>query len=177
MDAPPASPVAKGPKGPLDYVIDGLAIIAGLLVCGIVLLICVDVFARNTALFAMPWSLEVAQYSMLVMTFFGAPWVLRERGHIVVDLILQVLPPETRVKVERVGYVICAIVCATLTYYSSVVWARSYASNVMIHETFVFPQWLLLSVAPPIFLIMTIIFVKWIIRPPVRVAESQDDGI
>lgn len=173
MNAQPTTRIG----GWFDRLIDLLAVIAGILICGIVVLICLDVFARNTAAFNMPWSLEVAQYSLLAITFFGAPWVLRERGHIVVDLLLQGMAPERRMKVERVGYVICTVVCAVLTYYACKVWWRSYETGIMVHETFVFPEWLIMSVSPPIFLILMAIFIRWIFRPPMRAAGDFDDGL
>ena len=53
---------------------------------GLVLLICLDVTARSLRLFATPWTLDIAQYSLYLITFFGAPWVLREGGHISIDV-------------------------------------------------------------------------------------------
>ena len=154
-----------------------LAYISGALICGVVVLICLDVFARNTRAFNMPWSLEVAQYSLLVITFFGAPWVLLNQGHIIIDLLLQNMQPARRAKIERVGYVICAVVCAILTYFACRVWLRSFNAGNMVHETFVFPEWWIMSVAPPIFLLLTVIFVGWIFRPPVPPVSEVEDGL
>jgi TRAP-type C4-dicarboxylate transport system permease small subunit len=167
----------KPAAGWFDRLIDVLAVVAGALICLLVVLICVDVFARNTGTINMPWSLEVAQYSMLVVTFFGAPWVLREQGHIVVDLLLQGLEPARRAKVDRIGHVVCAIVCAVLTYFATLVWWRSYQSGIKIHDTFVFPEWVLMSVAPPTFLILMAQFVRWVAHPPARGASGVEDGL
>ena len=47
----------------------------------------------------------------------------------------------------------------------------------MIHETFVFPEWWIMSVSPPIFLILTVIFVGWVRRPPPSTAGAVEDGL
>ncbi len=171
------APINSRTGGWFARLVDLLAWIAGVLICAVVVLICVDVFARNTRAFNMPWSLEVAQYTLLVITFFGAPWVLRNQGHIVIDLVLQNMAPDRRAKVERVGYVICAVVCAVLTYFACRVWLRSFNAGNMIHETFVFPEWWVMSVAPPIFLILTAIFVGWVLRPPAPPVGEVEDGL
>lgn len=171
------SPSTKRTYGWFDHLINLLAIVAGFLICAVVVLICVDVLSRNTGALNMPWSLEVAQYAMLLITFLGAPWVLREQGHIVVDLLLQNLSPEKRMKVDRVGHVVCAIVCAALTYVAFRVLLRSYQSGVTKQESFVFPEWWLMSVAPPVFLMLMVIFIRWIFNPPARPADETDDGL
>jgi len=162
-------------KGMFDRLIDGLAIIAGALTCLLIVIITLDVFSRNTKLFAMPWSLDVAEYSLMVVTFFGAPWVLRGQGHIVVDLLLQNLSAARRRSMERLAHVLSAIVCGVLTYFSGLQLVHSYRLGNDVQETFIFPEWILYTVAPPIFLIMTVIFIRWIFNPPKPL--SGEDGI
>jgi TRAP-type C4-dicarboxylate transport system permease small subunit len=153
-------------KGYFDRLIDVLALIAGVLICVLIVVITLDVFSRNTKLFSMPWSLDVAEYTLMVITFFGAPWVLREQGHIVVDLMLQNLSPKSRRSIERFAHVLGAIVCGVLTYFFTLQLVRSFQLGNLLYETFTFPEWYIYTVAPPTFLILTIIFVRWVIRPP-----------
>ena len=65
----------------LDRLVEALALVAGALLCALVVLVCLDVAARTFKLFAMPWSLDVSEYALYAITFLGAPWVLRENGH------------------------------------------------------------------------------------------------
>ena len=75
-------------NGWFDHLINCFAIIAGVCMCALTILVCFDVAVRNFHLFAMPWSLEVAEYSLLLITFLGAPWVLETGGHISIDIVV-----------------------------------------------------------------------------------------
>jgi TRAP-type C4-dicarboxylate transport system permease small subunit len=159
-----------------DKLIDALAALSGLGMCALTLLICADVAARTFRLFAMPWSLDVAEYMLLLITFLGAPWVLVHGGHISIDIVTDRLAPEPRRRVALVVNVLCTIVCGALLWFSIGTWWRSFSQDTMVHETFIFPEWWLFTVPPPIFLILMGIFLRWV-RYPRDVAASASDGI
>lgn len=163
--------------GWLDRLIDGLAIVAGLMLCGLTVLICTDVAARYFRLFAMPWSLDIAEYTLLLVTFLGAPWVLVEGGHISIDIFVDRLAPAGRRRAMLLSHAIGALVCAVLLVYSVKAWWDSFSAGTTVHETFVYPEWLLFSVPPPIFLILLIVFICWLVKPPQRAAGAASDGI
>lgn len=160
-------------RGWFDRLIDALATIAGVLLCALTLLICVDAVGRIPSKlpatahlsYTIAWTLDVAEYTLYIITFFGAPWVLRDGGHIAIDLVVHQLKPASRQRVITVTHVICAAVCAVLFYFACRVWWTSFSENVLVIETFRFPEWWLLSPAPPTFLILFAIFVRWILHP------------
>lgn len=160
----------------LDRVIDALAVIAAVLICALAIMICIDVVGRKPGWYTLPWTYEFAEYALYLVTFFGAPWVLRSGDHIAIDLIVQQLRPKARRRAALATHLTGAVVCGLLTYFACRVWWTSFRENVNIHATLVFPEWILLSVAPPAFLIMFALFVRFIIRPPERhrAAESSD---
>jgi TRAP-type C4-dicarboxylate transport system permease small subunit len=144
--------------------INGLALIAGLLLCVLTAVICVDVASRYFRLFAMPWTLDIAEYLLYAITFLGAPWVLRDGGHIAIDLLTQRLGPENRKRVATLANAFGTIICLVLTIYACRVWLRSFSEGTLVYETFVFPEWILFSVAPPIFLILFVQFLQATLR-------------
>ncbi|MBT4938081.1 MAG: TRAP transporter small permease [Rhodospirillaceae bacterium] len=151
--------------GVLDYIVNFCAVLAATMVCALVLIIVGDIVSRNLRIFSMPWSLDVAEYSLYLITFLGAPWVLREEGHIAVDILVERLSPANRVRMERVAQIVAGLVCLILFVVSAGVCWRSYSTGTLIHETFVFPEWWMLIVAPPIFLILMIMFIRMIFWP------------
>jgi C4-dicarboxylate transporter, DctQ subunit len=155
-----------------DRLIDALAIIAGALLCGLVVLICMDVASRSLRLFATPWTLDIAQYALYVITFFGAPWVLRENGHIAIEIFVERLPRGARRAIRRLTHAIGAAVCALLLIFSCWALWRSYSSHTLVYQTFVFPEWYLFSAAPPVFLILLAMFVRWVLAPPAEPDHS-----
>lgn len=160
-----------------DHLINTLAVIAGVLMCLLTVLVCLDVGVRYFRLFAMPWSLEVAEYSLLVVTFFGAPWVLVTGGHISIDIVVDRLAPDARRRMRLISYGLGALVCAVLLGFSIAAWWRSFSDGTMVMETFVFPEWLFFAVPPPIFLMLAGIFVRWMRNPPEGVAPMTSEGI
>ena len=174
-----SSSVPSSRRGWFDQLIDGLAVVAGVTLCVLTLVICMDVFARYFRLFAMPWSLDVAEYALLIVTFLGAPWVLAEGGHIAIDILVERLSPPTRRRVALASYLIGAFVCTTLLFFSIRAWWHSYSQGTTVHETFVYPEWLLFTIPPPVFLIMIVIFVRWLVRPPEGVpgGDAASEGL
>ncbi len=146
--------------GWFDRFLNLLAILAGLMLVALTILICLDVTARYFRLFAMPWSLDVAKYLLYGITFFGAPWLLRDGGHITIDLFITGLSSNARRKVQTISYYFGAVVSLVLTFYACRIVYTSWSQKVMINETFVFPEWYLFALAPPIFLILFLTFVR-----------------
>jgi TRAP-type C4-dicarboxylate transport system permease small subunit len=167
---------ARG-SGWFEALINGLAVIAGAGMCLLTLLICVDVASRYFDLFAMPWSLETAEYALYGITFLGAPWVLLNRGHISIDIAVERLPDAARARMATFANALGALICAILTFASSVAWWRSFSSGTMVERTFYFPEWWLFVAPPPIFLIMLCIFIRWLRHPPETPADGTSDGI
>ncbi|MEX2151075.1 MAG: TRAP transporter small permease [Steroidobacteraceae bacterium] len=149
----------------LDRLIDALALVAGALLCALVALVCMDVAARSLKLFATPWTLDISEYALYAITFLGAPWVLRENGHIAIELVVERLPPRGRAAARRASDALGALVCAVLLYYASRTFWRSYASGNLVYETFVFPEWYLYCLAPPVFLLLLLLFAGRLWRP------------
>jgi len=128
------------------------------LLCALVALVCLDVTARTFRLFPTPWSLDLSEYALYAITFLGAPWVLRENGHIAIELVVERLPPRGRAAARIASDALGALVCAALFYYACRAFWRSYASGNLVYETFVFPEWYLYVLAPAIFLILLLQF-------------------
>jgi TRAP-type C4-dicarboxylate transport system permease small subunit len=147
-------------RTPLDRLVDALALVAGVLLCALAALVCMDVTVRTFKLFPTPWTLDIAQYMLYAITFLGAPWVLREDGHIAIEIFVERLPPGARRWVARCSDTLGAVVCALLVYYSARALWRSYTANNLVYQTFVFPEWYLYCLAPPVFLILLLLFLR-----------------
>jgi TRAP-type C4-dicarboxylate transport system permease small subunit len=162
----------------LDSLVDALAVVAGGLLCALVVLISVDVAARTFRLFATPWTLDIAQYMLYAITFLGAPWVLREDGHIAIEIFVELLAPPTRRALRRAGDALGAVICAVLLLYACRVLWRSIHSQNLVYATFVFPEWYLYSIASPVFLLLLLIFLRRTLRgTPQATREPPREGI
>src|SRR5205085_5549481 len=64
------------------------------------------------------WILPTTEYAMLFIGTLGAPWLLRERGHVVIDVVrLSVSPAARRVMAQIVAA--CSTVLFILLLYFS----------------------------------------------------------
>jgi C4-dicarboxylate transporter DctQ subunit len=164
------------PRSALDGLVNVLALLAGAMLCVLVVLICVDVASRSLRLFATPWTLDIAEYLLYGITFFGAPWVLREDGHIAIEIVAERLAPQPRRLLRRFTDGLGALVCAVLCYYAARMFWRSYSAKNLVQQTFVFPEWYLYVIAPPIFLILLLLFLRRMLRPSGQAAAGEAPG-
>ena len=64
----------------------------------ITLAICAEVLLRYGFNRPITWVVEISEYALLWITFLGTSWVMRQDGHVRVDLLLQYLsPPALRI--------------------------------------------------------------------------------
>lgn len=167
------------PKTWFDRLIEALALLAGVLLCVLALLVCLDVATRGLKILPMPWTLDVSQHALYVITFCGAPWVLREQGHIAIELVVERLSPPARVAARYLADAVGALVCSVLLYYACLVLARSYRAGNQVYETFVYPEWWQYVPAPPVFLMLLALYVRQFRRAGAasRAARVPSDGV
>ncbi len=95
--------------------IEGLAALAGLMIAGICLLIVWDVIARNLGLQPPASTVALTEYALLYFTMAAAPWLVRTRGHIVVEVLHSRLGGGSRAVVDKIILAICLVVSATVS--------------------------------------------------------------
>jgi TRAP-type C4-dicarboxylate transport system permease small subunit len=83
--------------------LDGLMLLACLLLLAMTLIIGADVITRNIGLGGIPWSGEVSEDILYLLTLLAAPWLLRQGQHIRVDILLRALPPRIGWLLEWMG--------------------------------------------------------------------------
>jgi TRAP-type C4-dicarboxylate transport system permease small subunit len=142
-----------------EIALEGLVLLAGLLVLAMTLMIGGDVLLRNLGLGGIAWSNEVAEYILYLVTLLSAPWLLRRSQHIRVDILLRALPLRVAYVMEwlaDVGGLVCALY---FVWYGWRVAAASYAAGAISLKTLVLPEWWMLAVMPAAFLLVAIEFV------------------
>lgn len=72
---------------------DALAALGSAVLAFITLAICAEVVMRYGFNRPLTWVVEVSEYALLWMTFLGTSWVLRQGGHVRVDILMHLLSP------------------------------------------------------------------------------------
>jgi TRAP-type C4-dicarboxylate transport system permease small subunit len=131
-----------------DYLRDGMAVIGGLLVVAMVLYVSASVFLRHTP-YPMGWGLEVAEYSLIVLTFFSAGWLLKNGGHTRIDILLDLIKkPRTRSVLDGILYVFTAAITLFLMIFAALVTWENYFSGTLQVKVYTFPKWMLCIIIP-----------------------------
>lgn len=137
-----------------------LAVIASGLLFLAMCMICADVLLRNVRVLpgvqGLPWSNEVSESILYLITLLAAPWLLRQGQHIRVDIVLRGLPPKTAWYCEWVSDCLALACCVTMTYYGLASTLASYRAGNMTIKTLITPEWWLLSVLPVAFLLLSV---------------------
>lgn len=93
-----------------DALVQGLARLAALAMGGVCLLIAWDVVARNLGLTPPESTIALTEYALLYVTMAVAPALVRRRGHIVIEVLHERLPPRLRRALDRGILAFCAAV-------------------------------------------------------------------
>ncbi len=98
-----------------DALIRGLAGFSGALIAAICLLIIWDVAARNFGLQPPASTVALTEYGLLYFTMAAAPWLVRQRGHIAVEIIYRRLSNPSRRYLDRFVLAACMLICVTVS--------------------------------------------------------------
>ena len=92
-----------------DRILDSLAAMAGGLILFACLIVSYEVFMRYFLNSPTSWTLEISEYCLLWITFLGTAWLLREDGHVKVDLLSDRLKARGKDTAESAIYIIIYI--------------------------------------------------------------------
>ena len=90
---------------------------AAAIIGGIMLLICTDVFLRYALNNPLGWTHEIAELMLVWIVSLGMAWLLREEGHIRVDILTSGLKPRTRALFNAVTSALSAMAVLIITWY------------------------------------------------------------
>lgn len=141
-----------------EKLLNGLALVACLLVAFMVIIICADVTTRAMKWGNISWSPEVAEYTLYLSTFLAAPWLLREGKHVRMDMLLRAIPSKAAWGTELVADLIGMATALILASSSlrGVISSANHGSLVL--KILVFPEWWVLAPAAVMFFILSIEF-------------------
>ena len=147
-----------------DAVLYGMAYFAGLLMAAMMVVIFVDVVLRNLGYQSSAHFFTFTEYALLVIPCLGAPWLVRERGHVYVEILLMYLTPPVRRRVTTAIGVVCIAVCAVLAWYGLQVTLQDYFGNEKDVRSLDMPRWMLMVFMPLGFGMMAVEFARLLVR-------------
>ena len=109
---------------------------------------CVDVVLRYSVNRPISWMLEITEYIMLYIPFLGAAFVLKENGHIRIDLVLTFLGERSRGWLNVVTSSVGGVVMLIYTWFGAQVTLDYIQRGVPSLESLRTPMFLILMIIP-----------------------------
>ena len=146
-----------------DGLIVGLAILAGLMLVVIFVGIIADVAIRTLGYNALQWYSAIAEYCLLFSTMLAAPWLVRLRGHVVVESLTMAMPPRVRWAMAKAVYVLCIVLSLLFVYYGFVEMQLTLSTGELDLRSIDMPKWILFLPFPVGFTLVAIEFGRYLL--------------
>lgn len=144
-----------------DGLVTGLAVLAGLALVWMMVAIAISVVMRNAGVQPFAWLFTSTEYAVLYMTMLGAPWLVRRRGHVHIELLTAALPETPRRILSRLVALGCVIVCGWLAWRGVLLVQTNIARMDYDVRAYFFPRWMLTIAFPVGFGLMAVEFARF----------------
>lgn len=143
-------------SGIFDNVVEYFGYLSAAILVLIAIFISADVILRYTINKPLMWVFEATEYALLFITFLAAAYVLREEGHVKLDLVLNVMGKRSRSVFNAVMSLVMAAVCLVTTWSSVNYTLYLYQNDVMIIKYYTIPQYTIYFIIPVGFFLLFI---------------------
>lgn len=142
--------------------IDLMAIVSGVMLVWLMVGIVLSVLIRNFGGQPSAWFFMSTEYSLFYLTLLGAPWLVREQGHVYIELLTAKLPKKVLSIHSRLVALGCVIICLVLAWKGlDLVQMNIARSDYDVRAHFV-PKWMLTIVFPITFFAMATEFSRFV---------------
>lgn len=147
-----------------DGLVVGLAIIVGAMTAAMPILIAYDVITRNLGFYPPTWAVPVNEYVLLYATVLVAPWLVRRKGHVFVEVLISSLRGRARRVLAIAVYLVCSTTCLIIAYYAFRMTVNAVSSGETDVRSFPMPVWLLYGPLSLAFLLTATEFLRYVLR-------------
>lgn len=152
-----------------------MAVIAGLTLVWLMVAIVLSVVIRNLGLQPSAWFFMSTEYGLFYLTLLGAPWLVRQRGHVHIELLTAALPPLILQIVSRSVALICVTISLVLAWKGlELVQTNLMRNDYDVRAHFV-PKWILTIAYPISFSLMAVEFARFVVGK--EILHSGEAGI
>lgn len=103
------------------------------------------------------------EYGFVYMMMLGAPWLVRTRGHVYIEILTAAVPDRVRVPLSRVVALVCLVICAVLAWYTGeVAWSDYVNFEEDVRGSVDIPRWIATSAMPLGFGLMAVEFLRFV---------------
>ena len=144
----------------MDMVLVCFTWFSGILMIFALISVCIDVVLRYFFNSPTGWVLQISEYILLYIPLLSAAYVLKEDGHIKVDILLSFLSQRMQALFDTVTSILGAGVLLILTYYGAVVSYDFYVRKVITLKYLKIPEFFVIMVIPVGCLMFALQFIR-----------------
>jgi C4-dicarboxylate transporter, DctQ subunit len=141
-----------------------LADLSGWLIAFIALSVCLEVVTRYVFNYPLTWTIDTTEYLQIYIAFFAAAAVLQEKGHVKLDLVVNAAGPRIQKTLETLANFLGAVTAGAVFFFSARVVYRTFIMGTPVIKALEVPKWLVLIPIPFGCLLLTIEFMRRLIR-------------
>ena len=132
----------------LDRIVWVLAGVAAVVLLLLLLAVCFATFSRYLANKPFAWLIDLSTYALVWVAFLAAPWLMRQRGHVVIDLFMTRTKPRTQARWSAGAHFAMTLVALLITYVSGLLTVDYLVNGRIMQDILETPQWILLLPIP-----------------------------
>ncbi len=156
--------------------LNAMGLAAALTLVWLMVAVVLSVLMRNAGVQPWPWLFVSTEYGMFYITLLGAPWLVRKRGHVHIELLTAALPPLLFQVTSRLVALLCVIVCAVLAWKGlDLMLTNIERAELDTRGGYFVPRWVFTAAYPLSFGLMTIEFLRFVVGR--EVLHSGQAGI
>jgi len=137
---------------------------AAFLMVAMMLTIFLDVVLRNLGYQSSAHFFTFTEYALLLIPCMGAPWLVREKGHIYIEILLMHLGAAARRRLLVAIALVCVGMCAVVAWYGFRVSLADFLQSEKDVRSFDMPRWIISVWIPLSFLMMAVEFARFLWR-------------
>jgi C4-dicarboxylate transporter, DctQ subunit len=138
-----------------------MVVISAVFLLGLTFIVGADITLRYLFLRPLGWVKEISEYILVVLGFLVAAWILKDDGHVKMDLVLTKVSPRTQAMMNIITSAISTIVVFVITWFSVRVTVQFYQTKLVTPSVLEPQKWILII---PIFVGCLLLIVQFIRR-------------
>lgn len=131
-----------------DRLITSLANVSGAIYVFLAVAITCHIVGRRFFAFPIPGLVEVSEYLLSISIFLAAAWILKEDGHIKIDIVLRRLKPRSRALTNVITSSILALAFLIFTGFGASVTWDAFITGYFFLQQYKTPVWILMIFVP-----------------------------
>ena len=146
----------------LDHLCNLLAVLAGIYLVGIMFGTVFNALARTVGFSGSSHIFTFTEFGLLYIVMAASPWLVRQKGHVFIELVSAALPDLLKRPFSRMVAVICVVICVVLVWYTWGATAKAWRFGDAEMRSVDMPKYLLLGSMPICFALMALQFLRFV---------------